>query len=94
MHKLIRYSQHFAMLIAVPVLASGPLWQLRDGSQRRNLDQKQAAMHQQGLEGHSGMAAAGTCSTSYRRGQRVAAMAHLKDVRAAMAKMGMKTPIT
>jgi len=56
--------------------------------------QKQAAMHQdqEGHAGHSGMAAGGAMldlGTVTVKG--VAAMAHMKDVRAAMVKMGMKT---
>jgi hypothetical protein len=91
MHKLIGILSIIAMLIAVPVLASAHCGNCAM-DHKAEPGQKQAAMQQEGHEGHSGMAAAGNLldlGTVAVKG--VAAMAHLKDVRTAMAKLGMKT---
>jgi hypothetical protein len=91
MHKLIGILSIIAMLIAVPVLASAHCGNCAM-DHKAEPGQKQAAMQQEGHEGHSGMAAAGNLldlGTVADKG--VAAMAHLKDVRTAMAKLGMKT---
>ena len=75
-------------LITIPVLAlahCGSCVHEVQGGQK-------VAMQHEGHEGHGGMAAAGQMhdlGTATVKG--VAGMAHLKDVRAAMSKMGMKT---
>ena len=91
MQKLILILSILATLIAVPVLASAHCGNCAM-EDKAGSTQKQAAMHQEGHEGHSGMAASGNMldlGTVTVKG--VAAMAHMKDVRTAMAKMGMKT---
>ena len=91
MQKLTVILSIFATLIAVPVLALAHCGNCTM-DQKAESGQKQAAMHQDGHEGHGGMAASGNMldlGTVTVKG--VAAMAHMKDVRTAMAKMGMKT---
>jgi len=91
MQKFIVILSIIATLIAVPVLASAHCGNCAM-DHKADSGQKQAAMHQEGHEGHGGMAASGNMldlGTVAVKG--VAAMAHLKDVRTAMAKLGMKT---
>lgn len=78
-------------LVAIPALA---LAHCGTCDHKSEAGQTQAAMHQgqEGHEGHSGMAAGGSMidlGTVSAKG--VAAMGHMKDVRAALAKTGMKT---
>jgi len=92
MQKLIVILSTIAMVAAVPALASAHCGNCAMDHQPE-AGQKQAAMHQ-GMEGHdhSGMATAGNMlDLGVKSEQGVKAMAHMKDVRAAMAKMGMKT---
>jgi len=91
MQKFIVILSIIATLIAAPVLASAHCGNCAM-DHKADSGQKQAAMHQEGHEGQGGMAASGNMldlGTVAVKG--VAAMAHLKDVRTAMAKLGMKT---
>ena len=93
MQKFIYILSTIALFIAIPVLASAHCGKCAMDLQPE-AGQKQAAMHQdqERHAGHSGMAAGGAMldlGTVTVKG--VAAMAHMKDVRAAMVKMGMKT---
>ncbi len=74
---------------AVPVLSFGS--SCEDHGKHSDGGQKMAAMHE-GHAGHGGMAASGNMldlGSVVVKG--VEGMAHMKDVRASMAKMGMKT---
>ena len=88
MKRLIIVLSVALILITVPVLALAHCGACDHESQ----GEQKVAMKHESHEGHGGMAAAGQMldlgAVSVKG---VAGMAHLKDVRAAMSKMGMKT---